>query len=276
MSMPLDQFADDDRLLATLQRLLTIDAPDLRPALDQASTLIAEALGADKSDIFLYEAESNSLVAMGTSDTPLGHRQHELGLDRMPLANGGPPVTVFQTGEPYLTGHADQDPEQPRGVIEDLGVRSQIDVALVVNGERRGVLAVVSAEPERFSTRDLRFLQAAAGWIGLVTHRAELFEARTRDTFERGRADAGDEVARLTARQRDVAICLAAGLSNEEIAERLCITVGTAANHIEHILRRLGLRRRTQIAVWAVERGLYRSGQERDDEHRERPRHAGG
>jgi two-component system, OmpR family, sensor kinase len=266
MSTPLDQFADDDRLLTTLQHLLTIDAPELRPALDQASTLIAEAVGADKVDVFLYEAASNSLVALGTSDTPLGHRQHALGLDRLPLANGSPPVTVFQTGAPYLTGHVDQDPDQPRGVVDGLGARSQLDVALVVNGERRGVLAVMSAEPERFSNRDLRFLEAVAGWIGLVTHRAELFEAHTRETFERGRRDAGEEVAQLTPRQRDVAVCLAEGLSNEELADRLGITPGTAANHIEHILDRLGFKRRTQIAVWAVERGLYRSGQEHQDE----------
>ena len=266
MSTPPDQFIDDDRLLTTLQRLLLIAAPELRPALDQASTLVSEAIGADKTDVFLYEAASNSLVALGTSDTPMGHRQQELGLDRFPLANGTPPATVFQTGAPYFTGHADQDPEQPRGVIDGLGVRSQIDVGLEVNQERRGVLAVVSAEPERFSTRDLRFLEAVAGWIGLVTHRAELFETRAREAFERGRLEAGDELARLTPRQRDVAVCIAEGLSNEEIAERLSITLGTAANHVEHTLRRLGLRSRTQIAVWAVERGLYRSGQEREDE----------
>jgi two-component system, OmpR family, sensor kinase len=264
MSTSPDQF--DDRLLSTLQRLLLIDAPELRPALNQASTLIGEAVGADKVDVFLYEAATNSLVALGTSDTPMGHRQQELGLDRLPLANGTPPVTVFQTGAPYVTGRADQDPEQPRGVIDGLGVRSQVDVALVVNGERRGVLGAMTAAPDHFSDRDLRFLEAVAGWIGLVTHRAELFEAQFRESFERGRLEAGEELARLTPRQRDVAACIAEGLSNEEIAERLGITQGTAANHIEHMLQRLGLRTRTQIAVWAVERGLYRSGQEREDD----------
>jgi hypothetical protein len=34
---------------------------------------------------------------------------------------------------------------------------------------------------------------------------------------------------------------------------------GTVANHVVAILNRLGLRNRTQIAAWAVERGLYRS-----------------
>jgi DNA-binding CsgD family transcriptional regulator len=259
-----DQF--DDRLLTTLQRLLLIDAPELRPALNQASTLIGEAVGAEKTDVFLYEAVTNSLVALGTSDTPMGHRQQELGLDRLPLANGSAPVMVFQTGAPYATGHADQDPDQPRGVIDGLGIRSQIDVALVVNGDRRGVLGAMTAAPDHFSDRDLRFLEAVAGWIGLVTHRAELFEAQFRESFERGRLEAGEELARLTPRQRDVATCIAEGLSNEELAKRLGITDGTAANHIEHILNRLGLRNRTQIAVWAVERGLYRSSQQREDD----------
>ena len=68
----------DTRLLETLQRLLGIRSPEVRPALDEASTLINEVLGSEKVDVFLYEAESGTLVAMGTSDTPMGSRQHEL------------------------------------------------------------------------------------------------------------------------------------------------------------------------------------------------------
>ena len=71
--------------------------------------------------------------------------------------------------------------------------------------------------------------------------------------------EAGDEVAKLTRRQQEVAICVAEGLSNDEIASRLVLTPGTVANHMEAILRRLNLRSRTQVGVWAVERGLYRS-----------------
>ena len=39
----------------------------------------------------------------------------------------------------------------------------------------------------------------------------------------------------------------------------LVITEGTAANHVKHILARLTLDSRVQIAAWAVERGLYHS-----------------
>ena len=255
---------DERRLLETLQRLLGIASPELRPALDQASDLVAEALGADKVDVFLHEAATDSLVAMGTSRTPMGRRQKALGLDRLPLANGGPVAAAYLSGEPYLNGRADLDPDQPRGVVEGLGVRSQMDVALDVGGARRGVLAAASAEPERWAERDLRFLEAAAGWVGMLTHRAELSEELARQAERRGERKAAEELARLTRRQQDVAAYVAEGLGNEEIAGRLVLERGTVANHVEHILRKLDLRNRTQLGVWAAERGLYRPGAKDD------------
>jgi predicted ATPase/DNA-binding CsgD family transcriptional regulator len=60
----------------------------------------------------------------------------------------------------------------------------------------------------------------------------------------------------LTEREREVAALVAGGRSNKEIAAALVITLGTAANHVQHILNKLGLHSRAQIAAWAVERGL--------------------
>jgi GAF domain-containing protein len=246
-----------------------IQALDLRGALTEACNLIADVLGADKIDVFLHEAETATLVALGTSTTEVGRRQCSIGLDRQPLANGGTAVQVFRTGETYLTGHADQDPEQLRGMIEGLGVRSEIAVPVEVRGERRGTLSAISVRPEAFTEADVRFLTAVAGWVGLVIHRADLFEQSTRDAVRRGRREASDELARLTRRQQDIAICIAEGLTNEEMAERLVLVPGTVANHCEAILRRLGLRNRTQIGVWAVEHGLYRSNGTDDFENGE-------
>ena len=48
-------------------------------------------------------------------------------------------------------------------------------------------------------------------------------------------------------------------MTNEEIADRLVLVNGTVANHVQAILMRLTLRNRTQIAAWAVERGLYQT-----------------
>ena len=254
----------DDRLFETLVRLHGIASPELRPALDQASNLVAAALAADKVDVFLHKVASDSLVALGTSDTPTGRRQHELGLDRLPLANGGRTVAVYLAGAPFLQRRADEDPEELRGVVEGLGVRSGIFAPLDVARQRRGVVQAVSTEPDRFSERDLRFLTAVAGWVGMLTHRAELAEELAYQAERRGERKAGEELARRTRRQQEVAACIAEGLSNEEIAQRLVLTPGTVANHVEHILRRLDLRGRTQIGVWAVERGLYRSDRDLD------------
>ena len=254
-----------DRLLETLQRLLAIQALELRPALTDACTSVAEVLGADKVDVFLYERASTTLVAMGTSETPMGRRQHELGLNRQPLANGGPAVRTFETGAPYLTGRADQDPDQLKGMIDGLDVRSEMDVPLNVNGEQRGIIQVASAQPDRFTERDLAFLGAVSGWMGMLAHRSELYEQVAAGAVQQGRRIAAEEIARITRREREVAVLIAAGLTNGEIARRLVLVEGTVANHVEHILRKLHLRSRTQVAVWAVEHGLYRLGEDEDE-----------
>jgi DNA-binding NarL/FixJ family response regulator len=49
---------------------------------------------------------------------------------------------------------------------------------------------------------------------------------------------------------------IAKGASNREIAVQLVISEGTAKNHISNILSRLGLRDRTQAALYAREKGL--------------------
>ncbi|NJN48981.1 MAG: response regulator transcription factor [Alkalinema sp. RL_2_19] len=55
----------------------------------------------------------------------------------------------------------------------------------------------------------------------------------------------------LTNREREVLCLIAAGCSNKEIAAQLCITEGTARNHISRLLGRLNLRDRTQAAIVA-------------------------
>jgi predicted ATPase/DNA-binding CsgD family transcriptional regulator len=62
----------------------------------------------------------------------------------------------------------------------------------------------------------------------------------------------------LSPREREVAALIAHGLTNRQLAARLFITPGTAANHVVHILNKLGLSTRVQIAAWAVGQGLIR------------------
>lgn len=62
----------------------------------------------------------------------------------------------------------------------------------------------------------------------------------------------------LTRREREVAVLVARGLTNREIAAEMVITERTAETHVEHILNKLGFHSRTQIAAWAGEHGLLK------------------
>lgn len=75
------------------------------------------------------------------------------------LANGGRIVQVFQSGTTYLEHHADRDPQELRGLVEDLGVRSSVSVPLEIDDVRRGVLAAPSSSPEFFQARDVHDLR---------------------------------------------------------------------------------------------------------------------
>ena len=60
----------------------------------------------------------------------------------------------------------------------------------------------------------------------------------------------------LTSRELEVLRQIAQGATNREIAAHLIISEGTVKNHISNILNRLGLRDRTQAAIYAKEHGL--------------------
>jgi DNA-binding CsgD family transcriptional regulator len=60
--------------------------------------------------------------------------------------------------------------------------------------------------------------------------------------------------ASLTPREHEVANLVAQGLTNREIAARLYLSERTAQNHVEHILTKLDLSNRSQIAVWITSR----------------------
>jgi DNA-binding NarL/FixJ family response regulator len=60
----------------------------------------------------------------------------------------------------------------------------------------------------------------------------------------------------LTGREIEVLRRVAPGAANREIAAQLFVSEGTVKNHVSHILGRLGLRDRTQAALYARENGL--------------------
>ena len=60
----------------------------------------------------------------------------------------------------------------------------------------------------------------------------------------------------LSSREREVAGLVASGLTNRQIATRLVVAEGTVATHVQHILAKLELQSRAQIAAWAAHQAL--------------------
>ena len=64
----------------------------------------------------------------------------------------------------------------------------------------------------------------------------------------------------LTEREREVTRLVAAGLSNDQIAERLVVSPATAKTHVSRAMIKLNARDRAQLVVFAYESGLVRPG----------------
>jgi predicted ATPase/DNA-binding CsgD family transcriptional regulator len=73
------------------------------------------------------------------------------------------------------------------------------------------------------------------------------------------------EFGGLTRRERQVAAVVAQGLSNQEIANELVVSIKTVEAHVTHILSKLGFSSRAQIAAWAVDKGLAQAPKDLDN-----------
>jgi DNA-binding CsgD family transcriptional regulator len=114
----------------------------------------------------------------------------------------------------------------------------------------------------------LRSNRVAEAASPLAAARATATELRSRpllarveelDRVARGRGSVDEPWRPLTAREFEVARLIAKGLTNAEIADELSIAPKTASAHVEHILAKLGVSRRAEIATWVatVARGAW-------------------
>lgn len=74
--------------------------------------------------------------------------------------------------------------------------------------------------------------------------------------FQQGTPSSAPTPDVLTPREREILIHIAAGFTNRQIAEKLFITEHTVKNHVKHLLEKLALSNRVQLAAYAVQHRL--------------------
>ncbi|HEY7438232.1 MAG TPA: response regulator transcription factor [Acidimicrobiia bacterium] len=127
----------------------------------------------------------------------------------------------------------------------------------VFEGLRAGAsgFLVKDTEPDEL----IRAVRTVAAGESLLSPRAtrrlvEEYAARSRSAARTA------DLARLTDREREVMTHVAAGLSNDAIAEALFISPATARTHVSRAMTKLGARDRAQLVVFAYESGLVQPG----------------
>ncbi|WP_244524839.1 response regulator transcription factor [Trujillonella endophytica] len=133
-------------------------------------------------------------------------------------------------------------------VLAEPGEDAEVDLVEVLQAGVRGYL------PRRSAAH--RLVEAVRA---LARHEAALDPEATGQLVRRltampDRADACP-LDRLTERQREVTALVARGLSNEEIAGRLFVSLATVKSHLTASMRRLGVRTRTQLAILVTREG---------------------
>lgn len=118
-------------------------------------------------------------------------------------------------------------------------------------------LACIEAGAMGFLTKDIQPADLVDAIRAVFRGEPRLHPEVTKRLMTRSKNPAppsGKEV--LTARELDALRCLAQGMTNREIAEKLVISETTVKTHISSILAKLQLADRTQAALYAVRQGL--------------------
>jgi len=110
--------------------------------------------------------------------------------------------------------------------------------------------------PKRAAPNDLiaAIHAVRSGGVFLFPSVARLLVTDYRQRVERGGSAGAFEI--LTDREREVLSLIAQGLSNQEIAEKLVISIKTVNRHRENIMAKLNLHSRGELVRYAIEKGL--------------------
>jgi non-specific serine/threonine protein kinase len=225
-----------------------------RGRLARAQEDLKQAMRLTEDSLQLYEAVGD-VVGMAHQLANLGHVRLELrdrqgagDAFRRALDSWRALGNIIELAECLDGVAATSSDAQPRRAVQLLGAAEALR-------DRSG--ATVAAVEQR------RYRELVAQLKSRL--RAEAFEAAWRE----GRGLALDRAVELalhtpearaervlSPREHEIALLVARGQSNNEISENLVVSIKTVETHIQHIFRKLNVKRRAEIAAWAVREGL--------------------
>lgn len=175
-----------------------------------------------------------------------------------------------------MLARLDSEGRRPRVVLMDLQmepidgiestrqIRSRYDdvevVALTSFAEERRVHAALEAGASGYLLKDADAEEVAVAVRAADRGEMQLDPVVARQLTASLRTPHDDRANELTARELEVLRFIGMGETNKAIASVLGISERTARSHVSSILAKLGLRSRTQAALWAVREGLVGPG----------------
>ncbi|MBB5320083.1 two-component system response regulator NarL [Marinobacter oulmenensis] len=146
--------------------------------------------------------------------------------------------------------------------LREQNVASRI-IMFTVSDQEDDVVAALRAGADGYLLKDMepedmikQLHQAATGKMVISDRLTTLLAEALRSN--RSRQASRPDFDSLTPREKDILRLIAEGLSNKMIGRKLNISDGTVKVHVKHLLKKLNLRSRVEVAVWAVEEGFHR------------------
>jgi two-component system, NarL family, response regulator DevR len=149
-----------------------------------------------------------------------------------------------------------------------LGDGSGIDVCREIRSRDESIRAIILTSYDDDHALFAAIMAGAAGYVLKQIHGTDLVDGIRRvaagqslldpalvaRVLQRVRDGSGppDELAGLTEQERKILACIAEGLTNRQIGQRLYLAEKTVKNYVSSLLAKLGLQRRTQAAVLAA------------------------
>jgi two-component system response regulator DevR len=149
-----------------------------------------------------------------------------------------------------------------------LGDGSGIDVCREIRSRDESIRAIILTSYDDDDALFAAIMAGAAGYVLKQIHGTDLVDGIRRvaagqslldpalvaRVLQRVRDGSGppDELAALTEQERKILACIAEGMTNRQIGQRLYLAEKTVKNYVSSLLAKLGLQRRTQAAVLAA------------------------